>query len=61
MLAPKIEAVINNKPILGCLVDEGAAINILANWLLNCLEMDIIQPFLMRMKGIDQQCIKILG
>jgi hypothetical protein len=59
--APRVEAVIKGNMVSGCLVDGGAAVNMMASWLLSELEMTVSQQSSMKLKGIDQRRAKPLG
>jgi hypothetical protein len=58
--APRVEAVIKGNTVSGCLVDGGAAVNMMASWLLSELEMMVFQQSSMKLKGVDQRRVKPL-
>lgn len=59
--APKVEAVINNYHIQGCLVDGGSSVNVMSSWLMEEIDMELYKQSTMRLCGADQRCVKSLG
>jgi hypothetical protein len=58
--APKVEAMINGNRVLGCLLDVGSSVNVLASWLLEKIDLTINQKSSMRLRGVDQRSVKPL-
>lgn len=59
--SPQVEASIADKDIQGCLVDGGAAVNVMAKWMMEDLELSPIKHTNLRLKVADQRSIKCLG
>ena len=61
MRSPQVEATIAGRDISGCLVDGGAAVNIISNWLLDDLGLTPTHSSPLRLKVADQRCVKSVG
>jgi hypothetical protein len=59
--SPQVEAYIDRQRIGGCLVDEGAAVNVMLNWLMDDLGIQVTQSTSLKLKVVDQRCVKSLG
>ena len=61
MRSPQVEATIVGRDIGGCLVDGGAAVNIILNWLVDDLEFTPTHSSPLRLKVIDRRCKKLVS
>ena len=61
MRSPQVQATIAGKDVSGCLVDGGAAVNIISNWLVDDLELTPTHSSPLRLKVADQRCVKSVG
>jgi hypothetical protein len=57
----QVETTIAGRDISGCLVDVGVAIHIISNWLVDDMELSPTQSSSLRLKVVDQRCIKSVG
>jgi hypothetical protein len=59
--SPQVEVYIDRQRISGCLIDGGAAVNVMSNWLLDDLDLQVTKSTSLKLKVADQRCIKSLG
>ena len=61
MRSPQVQATIAGRDVSGCLVDGGATVNIISNWLVDDLELTPTHSSPLRLKVADQSCMKSVG
>lgn len=59
--SPQVEPYIDKQRISGCLVDSRATLNVMSNWLLDDLDLQVTKSTSLKLKVADQRCIKSLG
>jgi hypothetical protein len=59
--SPQVEAVIAGHLVEGCMVDGGAAVNVMSNWFMDEIGMKPTKPSSLNLKVKDQRCVRSLG
>lgn len=59
--SPQVEATINGCEVGGCLIDGGAAINVISSWFMNEAGLEPNKFSTIRLKVADQRCVRSLG
>jgi hypothetical protein len=57
----QVDAFINEQRISSCMVDRGAAINVLSSWVVDEFNLKVNKSSCLKLKVADQRCIKSMG
>jgi hypothetical protein len=60
MRSPQVEAIIIGHLVEGCMVDGGAAVNVMAKWFMDEIGLKPMRPSSLKLKVADQRCIRSL-
>jgi hypothetical protein len=59
--SPQVEALINGTLVRGCMLDGGAAVNVMSSWFMNELGITPDRKSIVRLKAVDQRSVRSLG